>query len=107
MLENNCQSTENYMLQVKDKAHKSIFRGSWRKRPSKMTHDLLFEMKYGDFLDHLAFLVHCIETNADVNDYEAYNKMVNAQRREVERKMKQETMNERKNSNKKTDLLSF
>ena len=72
-----------------------------------MTHDLLFEMKYGDFLDHLAFLVHCIETNADVNDYEAYNKMVNAQWREVERKMKQETMNERKNSNKKTDLLSF
>ena len=84
------------MLKCKDKAHKNLFRGSWKKRPSKMTHDLLFEMKYGDFLDHLSFLVYCIETNAEVNDYQAYNKIFNILAARILQKVENRGQNRKK-----------
>ena len=68
------------MLEVKDKAHKNIFRGNWRSRPADIPHQLLLEMKYGSYLEWLSFLVHCVEPGEDVMNYETWSRRVDAER---------------------------
>ena len=64
-----------------------------------MPHDLLQKLRFGSLLDYLAFLVYCVETGSDMNEYEAYTKKVDMERRAIEREMKKQEREERNESN--------
>ena len=52
--------------------------------PVSLTHDLLVERKYIAHLRYLDHLIFCVETGADMNDYQAWCRRADAQRAKIE-----------------------
>ena len=97
MFDNDRQSTERYMLTVKDAAH-ALFRVHWKSRPGTLPHDLLLELKFGSHLEYLSHLVFYIRTGSDLNDYKVWSRRLDVDRHQIEMQVKQDQREEIKES---------